>query len=363
MSSLYIHIPFCNSKCLYCDFYSVIYDAAVAADYVDVLCEQIERLDKQYSTIYIGGGTPTALGGVLLGKLLNSLKRFAGCATEFSLEANPESLSREILRLFLGSGVNRLSLGVQSFNDNKLNNLGRIHSAQAAQEAVHLARSAGFENIGIDLIFGVGNERLDGWRQELKKAAELPIRHISCYGLTYEKDTPLFNAVKKGALVPLEDEAAAEMYRYAIGYLEKEGFKQYEVSNFAQEGYACRHNQNYWENNAYLGLGASAVSYLDGVRKENVFTAAQQHALFDCFSFPRISRLPVNPDSWMVPEALLDQLYSLIGTAVIHDDDLPSVGLRVQKTQDVLQAFTYARLLIESRNNQRYINGMVHITD
>src|SRR3989338_1185768 len=270
MSSLYIHIPFCNSKCLYCDFYSVIYDAAVAADYVDVLCEQIERLDKQYSTIYIGGGTPTALGGVLLGKLLNSLKRFAGCATEFSLEANPESLSREILRLFLGSGVNRLSLGVQSFNDNKLNNLGRIHSAQAAQEAVHLARSAGFENIGIDLIFGVGNERLDGWRQELKKAAELPIRHISCYGLTYEKDTPLFNAVKKGALVPLEDEAAAEMYRYAIGYLEKEGFKQYEVSNFAQEGYACRHNQNYWENNAYLGLGASAVSYLDGVRKENV---------------------------------------------------------------------------------------------
>lgn len=270
MRSLYIHIPFCRKKCLYCDFYSIAYEENLASDYVDILCEQIKQLGNQFSTIYIGGGTPTLLGRELLAKLLMGLERFFSPEIEFTVEANPESLSRETLKLFLDSGVNRLSLGVQSFNDDKLKNLCRIHNATVAQAAVNLAREAGFENISIDLIFGIWDETLRDWKQELKKAVSLPIQHISCYALTYEQNTPLFAKAKKGAIIPLEDDAAAEMYEYTTGCLEKEGFKQYEVSNFAQEGYFCRHNQNYWENNAYLGLGASSVSYIDGIRKENV---------------------------------------------------------------------------------------------
>lgn len=270
MSSLYIHIPFCRKKCLYCDFYSVIDNEGLTSDYVEILCEQISRLDRRFPTIYIGGGTPTVLGRKLLGKLLASLKRFIYPGIEFTIEANPESLHKEILELFLNSGVNRLSVGVQSFNDSKLKALDRIHNTQAAQEAVYLAKSAGFENIGIDLIFGVWDETLQDWKQELKKAVRLPIKHLSCYALTYEKGTPLFAEMQKGTIVPLEDDATAEMYGYTFDYLEDNGFRQYEVSNFAKAGYCCRHNQNYWENNAYLGLGTSAVSYIDGVRKENV---------------------------------------------------------------------------------------------
>lgn len=280
MSSLYIHIPFCRKKCLYCDFYSVAYEQNLAADYADVLCEQIKQLGRSFSTIYIGGGTPTVLGRESLTKMLAELKRFAAPETEFTVEANPESLNSEVLELFLSLGVNRLSLGIQSFDDAKLRKLSRIHNGAVGQEAVYLAQNAGFENISIDLIFGAWNETLEDWRQELRKAARLPIKHISCYSLTYEKGTPLFELAQKRAITPLEDEITARMYEETIDFLGKEGFSQYEVSNFAKAGYSCRHNRNYWENNSYIGLGASAVSYVDGVRKENVSDAREYIARY-----------------------------------------------------------------------------------
>lgn len=280
MSSLYIHIPFCRKKCLYCDFYSVAYEQDLAADYADVLCGQIRQLGRQFSTIYIGGGTPTVLGRESLTKLLAELKRFTSPEVEFTVEANPESLNRDILELFLGLGVNRLSLGIQSFDDDKLKRLGRIHNGAVGQEAVTLAQNAGFENISIDLIFGVWNETPEDWRRELRKAARLPIKHISCYSLTYEKGTPLFELARENKITPLEDEITARMYEEAIDFLGKDGFSQYEVSNFAKTGYPCRHNQNYWENNSYIGLGASAVSYVDGVRKENVSDAREYIARY-----------------------------------------------------------------------------------
>lgn len=280
MSSLYIHIPFCRKKCLYCDFYSVAYEQDLAADYADVLCGQIRQLGRQFSTIYIGGGTPTVLGRESLTKLLAELKRFTSPEVEFTVEANPESLNRDILELFLGSGVNRLSLGIQSFDDDKLKRLGRIHNGAAGKGAVALAQNAGFENISIDLIFGVWNETPEDWRRELRKAVRLPIKHISCYSLTYEKGTPLFELAQRKAVTPLEDEIAARMYEETIDFLGKEGFSQYEVSNFAKAGYSCLHNQNYWENSPYIGLGASAVSYVDGVRKENVSDAGEYIARY-----------------------------------------------------------------------------------
>lgn len=268
--SLYIHIPFCKKKCPYCGFYSLAGKDGLERVYVDILNEQIGRLEEKISTIYIGGGTPTVLRKNLLEKLLRGLKRFTGDDIEFTVEANPESLDEEKLKLFLGAGVNRVSIGAQSFNDDKLKRLGRIHSAQEAEDAVDISRKAGFNNINIDLIFGVWGETVSGWRAELKKAARSPVKHISCYSLTYEENTALIAAKNAGKVLPLDEEVAADMYEHTIDYLPRRGFGHYEISNFAEKGYRCRHNLNYWNNDPYIGLGASAVSYLDGVRKMNV---------------------------------------------------------------------------------------------
>jgi len=268
--SLYIHIPFCRRKCLYCDFYSAIYDSSTASAYIDALTRQIDGLDGPFATVYIGGGTPSALDKGMLARLVKGIGRFLPGVSEFTMEANPESLDEEKIKLLLDAGVNRLSVGLQSFDEGKLKKLGRIHDARRAADAVSAAAKKGFKNISIDLIFGVWGERPDIWKRDLEEALKLPVTHISCYSLTYEKDTPLFQAVKNGSVKPLEDEAAAAMYEAAIELLSLRGFKQYEVSNFARGGFECRHNLAYWENNPYVGLGASAASYIEGVRSKFV---------------------------------------------------------------------------------------------
>jgi len=269
-TSLYIHIPFCRRKCSYCNFYSDIYENDLASAYVDVLSAQIEKLEHGFSTIYIGGGTPTVLDKDSLRILLNGLKRFLRDTREFTIEANPESLDDDKVRLLLDSGVNRLSIGVQSLNDQKLKRLGRIHAVARAKEAVYSAAKKGFKNISADLIFGIWDEDIERWRAEVAEMAKMPITHISCYELTYEKNTPLFLAVKNKSIAPLEDEVVAAMYEQAIDLLALGGFKQYEVSNFSKEGFECKHNLNYWDNGSYVGLGPSAFSYMDGVRQKNV---------------------------------------------------------------------------------------------
>lgn len=268
--SLYIHIPFCQKKCLYCDFYSVASQEKLAGDYIQVLVKQIGQIDAPVSSIYIGGGTPSVLGVALLGQLFKSLKRIITPSAEFTIEVNPESFSKKLAKLFLANGVHRLSIGLQSFNDKKLIKLGRIHNAKKAREAVYLAQKSGFKNISIDLIFGIWGEKLTDWKKELQEAVSLPVKHLSVYSLTYEKGTALSQMLKKGLIKPLEDEVVAGMYEYAADFLEGRGFKRYEVSNFAQDSYLCRHNRGYWQNEPYIGLGPSAVSYLEGVRKKNI---------------------------------------------------------------------------------------------
>ncbi len=268
--SLYIHIPFCRKKCIYCDFYSIPYKDDVASAYIDALLEQIEKLEGIFNTIYIGGGTPTVIDKSLLAKLLQGLKGRCDGSTEFTVEANPESLSEEKISILLSSGVNRLSIGVQSLKDQKLSRLGRIHNAESAKKAVILSSKKGFKNISVDMIYGAWNESEEEWKEELEEVTKLPIDHVSCYSLTYEKETPLFTALEGGSVEPLEDDIVARMYEYAIDRLSVRGFKQYEVSSFAREGRQCRHNLNYWENSPYTGLGASAVSYSEGRREENV---------------------------------------------------------------------------------------------
>ena len=268
--SLYIHIPFCRQKCIYCNFYSRIYSADSARSFIDVIISQLKTLRPAVYSIYIGGGTPGVLDRELLDRLLLSLKDFSIESGEFTVEVNPESLDDEKIKLLLDHGVNRLSIGVQSLDDRKLKKLGRIHSSARAREAVSLAHKKGFTNISADLIFGVWDETLDNWKKELDSVARLPITHLSCYELTYEKETPLFSALSNNSILPVGDEITSAMYETAIDILSLRGFKQYEVSNFAKRGYESRHNQNYWKNNPYIGLGPSAVSYLDGVRAKNL---------------------------------------------------------------------------------------------
>ena len=268
-SSLYIHVPFCRRRCIYCDFYSVIYADNIAAPYVNAITTQMGNLSQALSTIYIGGGTPTSLDRELFAGLLQAIRKRVPSVPEFTVEANPESLDDEKIELLLDAGVNRLSLGLQSLADQKLKSLGRIHSSKKAVESIYLAYKRGFKNISIDLIFGVWDEDMGAWEKELKEVARLPVTHISCYSLTYEKDTPLFSALRNKSIIPLEDDVVAAMYEAAVDLLSLGGFKQYEVSNYSKDDYQCRHNLNYWENGEYIGVGASAVSYIDGVRAKN----------------------------------------------------------------------------------------------
>lgn len=269
-TSLYIHVPFCRQKCLYCDFYSAGYSEGIASSYIAVILKQLEGLNQKFSSIYIGGGTPSALSIDLLDKLLAGLRGLLKNNIEFTIEANPESLNEEKLRLFIDRGVNRISIGIQSFDDKKLKALGRIHSAGQGEEAIKLSKKSGLKNISIDMMFGVGGEDLKAWQVELEKAAGFGGQHISCYSLSYEKDTPLFRMREKKHIMPLDDEVLAQMYGYAMSYLPRMGFEHYEVSNFSKPGFECRHNLNYWDNKSYVGLGPSAVSYIQGVRSENV---------------------------------------------------------------------------------------------
>ena len=197
-------------------------------------------------------------------KLLNALARVSRGTEEFTIEANPESLSCSKIRLFRDYGVNRLSIGVQSFSDKNLKMLGRIHTAKRAINAVKLTERGGFLNIGIDLIFGVWNQTLDAWRNDLNIATSLPIKHISTYALSIEDKTALSGKIS------LDEDLAAGMYELSMEYLPKKGFKHYETSNFSKKGYACKHNIHYWDNGPSIGLGPSACSYCGGTRSQNL---------------------------------------------------------------------------------------------
>ncbi|MCF7871127.1 MAG: radical SAM family heme chaperone HemW [Candidatus Omnitrophica bacterium] len=270
MKSLYIHIPFCQSRCAYCDFYSTVYSKDLAASFIIALAGQLKRLDYNFETIYIGGGTPTILDIDLSERLLKELKRFTGDVKEFTIEANPESLDADKIKLFLDYGVNRISIGCQSFDDQKLKFLGRAHCAAQALESLKLAKKTGFDNISIDLIYGLPDESSKAWGKEIARAGELPITHLSAYMLTYEKEARLFKRLEKKEFLPLAADKVAGMYKQLISQLAAKNIFQYEISNFAKKGCRSIHNCRYWENEPYIGLGPSASSFLEGLRQKNI---------------------------------------------------------------------------------------------
>ncbi|MCX7610080.1 MAG: radical SAM family heme chaperone HemW [Ignavibacterium sp.] len=272
-ASLYIHIPFCEHKCIYCDFYSII-TFENQSEFIKCIKSEIDFYSKNYfkdskfSTIFFGGGTPSILEAVQIEEILNHLfKRFNFSENlEITLETNPGTVDVDKLKSFKEVGINRLSIGIQSFDENDLKFLTRIHDKQTAIKTVEKAFASGIENINIDLIFNLPNQTKDKWEHNLDVATKLPIKHISAYSLILERGTILNKLVLDGKVKIQDEDYDADLYQFTINYLTSCGFDQYEVSNFAKVGFECQHNLAYWSHKDYLGIGPSAHSFRENKR-------------------------------------------------------------------------------------------------
>lgn len=272
--SLYIHIPLCVKKCAYCDFASFAGRMAQRERYVQAVCREIRAQaaffgPRRVGTVFLGGGTPTLLTGAQVQEIMDTVR---ACfvldeGAEITMEGNPGTLTEDNLRAYRRAGVNRLSLGVQSMDDDLLAAIGRIHTSAEAAQAVRMAREAGFENLNLDLMLGLPGQTAMQWKETLEAAIALGPDHLSCYSLILEEGTPLCAGVQAGTCAPLPDEDEMEEMDALTARLTREaGYAQYEVSNYARPGRACRHNIVYWECLPYLGVGLSAHSDLDGRR-------------------------------------------------------------------------------------------------
>jgi len=271
-TACYIHIPFCDHKCIYCDFYSIITTDSVSS-FLTALKKEIEYYSNHYSSqrefisIFFGGGTPSLMEPAYIEDIINCLRKnfLINENAEITLETNPGTVSKSKLEVFRKIGINRLSVGIQSFNEEELKFLTRIHNAQTAIETVENASSVGFENINVDLIFNLPGQSKEKWLYNLQQAIKLPVKHVSAYSLILERGTILNKMVLDGKVKMQDDDYDADLYETTIDFFDKHGFIQYEVSNFAKPGYECIHNNAYWHYIDYLGFGTSAHSFVDAV--------------------------------------------------------------------------------------------------
>ena len=269
---LYIHVPFCRSKCQYCDFYSLTTkDDNMIDGYLDAICDHIKEAgalapNYKVDTVYFGGGTPTFFGAEGMAIIMTTIRRNFDVTpdAEITFEANPDSISDKLLRRLYAEGFNRVSLGIQTDNDDLLRTLGRPHNYAQAVSAFHRIRKAGFRNVSVDLIYGLPGQSLHDWQETLDHVLMLNPEHISCYGLKVEEGTPLYD-YKDFANLP-DDDTQADMYLAAVELLRGRGFRQYEISNFCRKGLVSRHNMKYWVGGEYLGFGPSASSDFAGKR-------------------------------------------------------------------------------------------------
>lgn len=272
---IYVHIPFCHRKCGYCDFNSYAGLDALVDPLVEALHREIEQspyTGARFDTVFFGGGTPTYLDGATLVGILEHLARRFDLApdAEITCEANPGSVSLEQLRTLRRGGFNRLSFGVQSFHLDELQRMDRIHTPEEVVQGVEWARAAGFENLNLDLIFALPQQTLDRWAASLEQALALQPEHLSLYALMLEPNTRFYHLYQKGKLRLPDDETQVAMYRLAQQRTRQAGYQQYEISNYARQGYECQHNLIYWHNLPYLGFGPGAVSFMEGRRWTNI---------------------------------------------------------------------------------------------
>ena len=274
---LYIHIPYCRRKCSYCGFFSTPQaDGCIPDDYLNCLSQEMALYHARFGrlevdTVFIGGGTPSLLSAAQIETLMRDVRKHFRLAngTEITFEANPDSLTDDVLLAMRGQGVNRLSIGAQSLDNTLLDSLGRIHDRTVFLSAFARARAQGFTNLNIDLMFGIPGQSYEQWMDTLKETEALAPAHLSLYTIQLEEGTPLYEAYRRGEVDLPAVSLDRRMYHDGISMLGQYGYAQYEISNFAKEGYACRHNLKYWSMAPFLGLGPSAASYFDGRRYQN----------------------------------------------------------------------------------------------
>ena len=272
--ALYVHVPFCRARCRYCDFFSTVFDENLARDFVAAARAELsavgDRLALPLRSVFIGGGTPTALGEKMLGQLLSGIGALIDKNTEFTVEANPATIEPSMVQTLICGGANRISLGVQSFEADELRVLGRIHDPGQAAQAVETLRRGGIDNISVDLIFGIPGQTSASWMRSLERGLSLGVEHLSCYALSFEPGTALDDDLRAGRVEPMAESLQRTCYYAAIEAVERGGLSHYEISNFARAGRTCRHNLTYWYNDPYMGIGPAAAGYIDGVRWKNI---------------------------------------------------------------------------------------------
>ena len=317
----YIHIPFCERKCNYCDFTSLKGTDNQIEKYVNYLLKEIDIYSKDYDlsekqdTIYFGGGTPSLLPIDSLKIILSRF--FYDENTEITIEVNPKTVDIYKLKEYKNLGVNRLSIGIQTFNDENLKVLGRIHNSEEAIEVYNMAREVGFKNISLDIMFSLPNQTLEMLKIDLEKLILLNPEHISIYSLIWEEGTKFFKDLKDGKLKETDNDLEATMYEYIIDYLKSKGYGHYEISNFSKKDFEARHNSIYWENKNYLGLGLSAAGYLGNLRYKNFFHLKDYYNKLDKNILPVDEREELTEDD-------IEQYRYLVGFRLLNNPLIPS---------------------------------------
>ncbi len=343
MAGIYLHIPFCVRKCAYCDFVSFA-EGSVPQSYVDALIAELELVARggsypaAFDTVFFGGGTPSLLSGDQMQQIMRGLKERFDIreSAEISMECNPGTTTPEKLAVYRAAGINRLSIGLQSTHDALLKSIGRIHTFEQFLSTLQSAREVGFSNINVDLMHGLPNQTVDQYLDSLKTVCDLGVQHISAYSLILEEHTPLFDCVERGEVKPLDEDLVADMQDAGIDLLEQRGYQRYEISNFAQEGFVCRHNLNYWHNGEYLGFGVAA----HGVVRDRKWTRYANVSTLDEYMrlLSRCKR-PLAETIWLAPR---DEMFEcvMLGFRLIRGIDRATFLARFGL--DIVEAYAYA---------------------
>lgn len=355
---IYIHIPFCHQICNYCDFNKVFFKNQPVDEYIEAIGQEMRLVTekhpeafKKVETVFLGGGTPTSLSAEQLEMLLRHIRQYIPLdhVVEFSSEANPDELTREKLEVLYRYGVNRLSIGVQSFDQEILKRLGRTHSNEHVFETIQAAREVGFTNISIDLMYGLPGQTIEQWQHTLDEAFKLQLPHFSAYSLIVEPKTIFYNLMNKGKLQLPGEDLEAKMYDMLMQQMASNGLEQYEISNFAKRGLESIHNCIYWENDEYAGFGAGASGYLNGVRYTNLGPLKKYMAAIEEGELPLLDRHEV-PLKEKIEEEMFLGLRKIEGVSITHFKEKFDVDLQKLFEKQLQQLLEEQLLLIEGDN-------------
>jgi len=326
VDAIYIHVPFCVNKCEYCDFLSFKSVKSERDRYVEYLGREIGLYpDYRYDTVYFGGGTPSLLKPEDIKGILDRLDIDGGA--EITMEVNPKTVDYEKLKAFREAGVNRVSIGVQTFNEKHLKTLGRLHDRERAMTTFQAAREAGFDNISIDLMFSLPNQTMEELEEDLKQIKNMKPEHISIYSLIWEEGTPFFEKLSAGVYRETDNDLEANMYEGIIESLREAGYEHYEISNFALPGMAARHNSKYWENREYVGVGLGASGYVDRLRYKNIVEFTPYYDKID----EKIK--PVESEEWVDSEA--EEEYKFILGLRLLQEGVEASGKYLTKCEEL----------------------------